>query len=155
MTETEIVAELHPFTQEKYKKLREILSPEWQVYNGLRSFVEQEKLYAIGRTTGTIGVIVTRSVPGMSYHNYGLAMDWAYFKEGYKMQDPWELAPWKEYSDALEKVGGMTWGGHFIHADKPHCQLNVLCSVGSLLAAYKVGGLENAWKLVSINTGGN
>jgi len=39
----------------------------------LRTFKEQEAIYAQGRTKP--GVIVTKAKPGLSVHNYGMAID--------------------------------------------------------------------------------
>lgn len=44
-----------------------------RVTSTYRSFEEQDKLYAQGRTTK--GRIVTNAKGGQSYHNYGLALD--------------------------------------------------------------------------------
>lgn len=54
------------------------------IESGYRSLEEQERLYAIGRTSGEIrarvkkkgqGGAVTDAAPGESAHNYGLAVD--------------------------------------------------------------------------------
>lgn len=157
MKEIEIIASLHPFLQDKIKQLKEILDLDWRIYNGLRNFDEQTKLFAIGRTEFPAGVdtkTVTAAPPGYSYHNYGLACDWAFFKEG---QNPWDAAPWSDLSNAVSTVGGLTWGGNFIGTkiDRPHVQLLIKNSIEQMLQAYKIGGLENAWKLVTINKGEN
>ena len=44
------------------------------IYCGRRTFEEQARLWALGRTKP--GKIVTKARPGESYHNYGLAFDW-------------------------------------------------------------------------------
>ena len=46
-----------------------------RITQGLRTFKEQDELFAKGRTTGKKGAIVTQSKGGQSYHNYGLAVD--------------------------------------------------------------------------------
>lgn len=45
-----------------------------QITSGYRSFAEQNKLYAQGRTAP--GKIVTNAKGGQSNHNYGLAIDY-------------------------------------------------------------------------------
>ncbi|MDA7028670.1 M15 family metallopeptidase, partial [Bacillus sp. CLL-7-23] len=45
-----------------------------QMTSGYRSFAEQNKLYAKGRTAS--GKIVTNAKAGQSNHNYGLAVDY-------------------------------------------------------------------------------
>lgn len=49
------------------------------IFETWRSLDRQESLYAQGRTKP--GKVVTRAVPGKSFHLYGLAFDWA-FKVG-------------------------------------------------------------------------
>jgi peptidoglycan L-alanyl-D-glutamate endopeptidase CwlK len=44
-----------------------------RVVQGLRSWTEQDALYAMGRTAP--GKIVTNVKGGYSYHNYGMAVD--------------------------------------------------------------------------------
>ena len=48
------------------------------IYCGRRTMEEQAALFAIGRTAP--GKIVTKARPGESYHNHGLAFDWAPLK---------------------------------------------------------------------------
>ena len=48
------------------------------IYCGRRTMEEQAALFAIGRTAP--GRIVTKARPGESYHNHGLAFDWAPLK---------------------------------------------------------------------------
>lgn len=50
------------------------------IFEAWRSFERQAELYAQGRTKP--GKIVTRAQPGMSAHNYGLAIDIAYYING-------------------------------------------------------------------------
>lgn len=45
----------------------------FKVYSGLRTFKEQDALYAKGRTKP--GGVVTKAKGGQSMHNYGLAVD--------------------------------------------------------------------------------
>jgi LAS superfamily LD-carboxypeptidase LdcB len=43
---------------------------------GFRSFDRQEALYKSGRFN--TGPILTKALPGESFHNYGLASDWGF-----------------------------------------------------------------------------
>lgn len=52
------------------------------IYCGRRTMEEQAALYAIGRTSP--GKVVTKAKAGQSYHNYGLAFDWAPLKPAAK-----------------------------------------------------------------------
>ena len=100
----------------------------------LRTFKEQDELYAQGRTKK--GKIVTNSKAGQSYHNYGLAVDIVMLldKDGngtYETADWNTIADWDKdgIADWLEVVSvfnkyGWTWG--FIKNGKrwdlPHFQ---------------------------------
>ena len=99
----------------------------------LRTFKEQDGIYAQGRTTK--GKIVTYSKAGQSYHNYGLAVDivllldkdnngtfetasWDVFKDW----DKDGIADWLEVVKVFEKYG-WEWGGKFkSFKDMPHFQ---------------------------------
>ena len=100
----------------------------------LRTFKEQSDLFAIGRTTGKKGAIVTNAKAGQSFHNYGLAVDivllidkdgdgrfesasWDVFKDW----DKDGIADWKEVVHVFKKYG-WTWGGDFRFKDMPHFQ---------------------------------
>lgn len=48
---------------------------DWKIISGYRDSVEQESLYAIGRTTQLGSKTVTDAHGGQSAHNYGLALD--------------------------------------------------------------------------------
>lgn len=131
------------------KKVDEILKrldEHWAPYSGYRSFEEQTKLYAIGRSEGTIGEIVTRSQPGMSLHNYGLAVDFAWFHPG---KNPWNDANWAVFGQAVKDVGGLIWGGEWKIKDKPHVQMEITRSVSELLTTYRSGGIKEVWNLIS------
>ena len=84
------------------------------IYCGRRTMEEQAALYAKGRTSK--GKIVTKARPGESYHNYGLAFDWAPLKRTAKNADLW-VANWDDETAFKlgEHVGlsfglvGITW----------------------------------------------
>jgi len=70
------------------------------IYCGRRTMEEQAALYAIGRTAP--GKIVTKARPGESYHNHGLAYDWAPLKPSPK--DPTLLTiDWED--DTAFRIG--------------------------------------------------
>jgi peptidoglycan L-alanyl-D-glutamate endopeptidase CwlK len=90
-----------------------------RVVEGYRSLEKQAQLYAQGRTTP--GSIVTNAKPGESFHNYGVAVDFVFRKEGYNAtQAQWEM---------LGKVGekhGFEWGGRWIgFVDRPHFEMKL------------------------------
>lgn len=83
---------------------------------GLRSFAESDALYEQGRTKS--GPIVTNAPAGESYHNYGLAFDFAMLTNG---EDDNVVGPhWMKVVEIM-KAHGMTWGGDFPNLkDNPH-----------------------------------
>lgn len=97
-----------------------------RIVQGLRTIKEQDALYAQGRTAP--GKIVTKAKGGSSFHNYGLAFDFALIfdqdNNGSFETLSWdENNPyWKQVVKAFEAKGWF-WGGNFssIH-DAPHLE---------------------------------
>ncbi|MCL6630685.1 MAG: M15 family metallopeptidase, partial [Armatimonadetes bacterium] len=59
-----------------------------KLVSGYRSQEEQDQLYAQGRTMP--GKIVTNARGGYSWHNFGLAADYAFVKDGHlTWNGPW------------------------------------------------------------------
>ena len=89
-----------------------------KVISGLRSYAEQDELYAQGRTKP--GNKVTNARAGYSNHNFGIAFDVGVF-EGTKYLV--ESAKYK----AVGAIGmdlGLEWGGNWkTIIDQPHFQL--------------------------------
>lgn len=99
----------------------------------LRTFEEQNGLYAIGRTKP--GRKVTNAKGGDSFHNYGLAVDIVLLIDKDK-NGTWETASWDMLSDfdgdlvpdwmeivKIFKKYGWAWGGDFkSFKDYPHFQ---------------------------------
>jgi peptidoglycan L-alanyl-D-glutamate endopeptidase CwlK len=112
----------------------------------LRTFKEQDDLFAKGRTTA--GKIVTNARAGLSYHNYGLAVDIALIIDN-DGDGKFESASWDtktdfdkdRKSDWLEVVTifkqyGWTWGGDWRFRDAPHFEKPMGYSVRQLLDLY-------------------
>ncbi|WJH27068.1 M15 family metallopeptidase [Paenibacillus sp. CC-CFT742] len=107
------------------------------ITHGYRSIEEQDELFNQGRST--TGNIVTNARGGESYHNYGLAIDFA-------LRTPdgdvvWDMerddngngqADWMEVVD-LAKELGFTWGGDWANfPDYPHLQMDFGLSINEL-----------------------
>lgn len=83
---------------------------------GFRSFDEQNALYANGRTKP--GKKVTNARGGESWHNYGLAADYAFVING---KVTWN-GPWATFG-RIAKMCSLEWGGDFKSiVDRPHVQ---------------------------------
>lgn len=114
-----------------------------EVVQGLRTFAEQDALFAQGRTRP--GPVVTRARGGQSNHNYGLAVDVVPFNNG---QPNWNapMGVWATIGSQAEKMG-LEWGGDWKKfVDKPHIQLPGM-SVAECLSLYRRGGnkLDLVW----------
>lgn len=90
-----------------------------RIVEGFRSIERQNELYEQGRSKP--GQIVTNARGGESLHNYGVAVDFVFRKEGYNAtQKQWET---------LGKVGeklGFEWGGRWVKfVDRPHFEMKL------------------------------
>jgi peptidoglycan LD-endopeptidase CwlK len=98
----------------------------------LRTFAEQNALYAQGRTKP--GAKVTNAIGGQSYHNYGLAIDIVLLLDtdgnGTYETASWEtakdfdadtIADWQEIV-RIFAMHGWEWGGNWKFRDMPHFQ---------------------------------
>lgn len=123
---------LHPVVEERADELvRRAAAKGIDVIitDGFRTIEEQDELYAQGRTKP--GRIVTTVKGGESYHNYGLAVDFAIRLPSGKVI--WDLkydgnkngkADWFEIV-AIAKELGFTWGGDWEDfKDFPHLQMD-------------------------------
>lgn len=110
------------------------------IVQGLRTMEEQAALYAQGRTKP--GSIVTNAKAGTSYHNYGLAIDFALLTNDGKAVS-WDTiadydkdgtADWMEVVQEGKKLG-FFWGGDFKSImDKPHFEMSFGLTTKQLLA---------------------
>ena len=89
-----------------------------KVISGLRTYSQQNELYAQGRTKP--GRVVTNARGGYSNHNFGIAFDIGVF-EGAKYLDE---SPKYKAVGALGVELGLEWGGNWkTIQDQPHFQL--------------------------------
>jgi peptidoglycan L-alanyl-D-glutamate endopeptidase CwlK len=118
----------------------------------LRTFAEQDALYAQGRSKP--GAIVTKAKGGQSYHNYGLAIDIVLILDK-DLNGTFETASWDTKIDAdgdkqadwMEIVGifkryGWEWGGDWRFKDDPHFQKTFGKSVSELMTLHKAGKID-------------
>jgi peptidoglycan L-alanyl-D-glutamate endopeptidase CwlK len=99
----------------------------------LRTFEEQNELYAQGRTKP--GKKVTWVKAGQSFHNYGLALDVVEIKDGKAL---WNNTRWLQIA-AIAAKHGFEWGGNWKTPDKPHFQMTFGYKTNDLLAIYNAG----------------
>ncbi|MCK1993550.1 peptidase M15 [Peribacillus muralis] len=117
-----------------------------QISAGYRSMYEQAKLYGQGRLGYSYGglnysdlskPIVTYAMPGQSYHNYGLAIDYFIVSDDGK-NALWTVeAKWRRAA-AIGKSLGFTWGGDWsIFKDYPHLEMTGGLSYSQLISGVK------------------
>lgn len=106
----------------------------------LRTFAEQDAIYAQGRTKP--GKIVSNAKGGLSMHNYGLAVDIVLIVDG--KEASWDVkkdfdgdgkADWQEIVTIFKQYG-WEWGGDWKFVDAPHFQKTLGHNVRELLALY-------------------
>jgi len=132
--------ELHPIIKERSNQLIQQAAKKGIVVvitDSFRSAKDQNLLYAQGRTTE--GNIVTNAKGGESYHNFGLAIDFA-------LETPsgnvvWDReydrngngkADWAEVVQ-MAKVLGFKWGGDWKgFKDYPHLEMNFGLTIADL-----------------------
>lgn len=118
------IATLNPKVQPLARELIETAVAQGinaKVISGTRTYAEQDKLYAQGRSQP--GEIVTKARGGHSWHNFGLAFDIGIFSADGKI--------YYGESEAYQQCGkigeaiGLEWGGSWTNfKDEPHFQLN-------------------------------
>ena len=144
--------DVHPVLAGKIRQLAAILAEDrppviLRVTQGLRTWNEQAKLYAQGRSTP--GKIVTNAEPGHSWHQFGLAVDLVPFDQANKPD--WNTAHpvWKrliEVGTSLGLEAGAQWRSF---PDYPHFQLTGKLPVSPDLEvreSYGQSGIPGIWK---------
>lgn len=95
------------------------LGHEMRIVEGFRSIERQNQLYAQGRTNP--GSIVTNAKAGESFHNYGVAVDFVFRKEGYNATEQ----QWRLFG-LVGKKHGFEWGGDWVgFIDRPHLEMRL------------------------------
>jgi peptidoglycan L-alanyl-D-glutamate endopeptidase CwlK len=143
---------LHPKLRDEalviFNEINEKLTGDWKCRfsSTLRTFKEQEDIYAIGRTKP--GSIRTKAKPGYSFHNYGLAIDIVLVNQ---KSASWDIkadfdgdgkADWLE-AVAVFKKYGWEWGGDWKFFDAPHFQKAFGKSIKQLFDLYSKGNMSN------------
>ncbi|MDQ0207775.1 M15 family metallopeptidase [Alkalicoccobacillus murimartini] len=133
-------SDLHPVVAEKSDQLIEEAEKkniQVVITDDFRTSEDQDSLYDKGRESS--GRVVTHAKGGESYHNYGLAIDFALKTDNGDVI--WDLdydgnnngeADWMEVV-AIAKDLGFTWGGDWTRfKDYPHLQMDFGYSINDL-----------------------
>jgi peptidoglycan L-alanyl-D-glutamate endopeptidase CwlK len=100
-----------------YKIMREQYGYEMALLEGYRSPERQNRLAQMGGN-------VTNAAAFQSYHQYGLAADNAFLRDGKLViseKDPWAMRGYQLYGQTAEQVG-LTWGGRWKMMDLGHVE---------------------------------
>lgn len=101
-----------------YKIMREKYGYEMAILEGYRSPERQEKLAAMGTSVTNAGAF-------QSYHQFGLAADNGFYRDGkivISEKDPWAARGYTLYGEVAESLG-LTWGGRWKMMDLGHVEL--------------------------------
>ncbi|WP_325948471.1 M15 family metallopeptidase [Heyndrickxia sporothermodurans] len=134
--------ELNPVVKERTQQLVQRAAKKGitvVITDDFRSAADQNQLYKKGRTVS--GSVVTNAKGGESYHNYGLAVDFAL--KNHSGDIIWDMQydgnkngkkDWYEVVD-IAKALGFSWGGDWVKfKDYPHLQMNFGLSISDLQA---------------------
>lgn len=118
---------------------------ESRVTQALRSWDEQDKLYAEGRSAP--GKIVTNAPGGHSWHNFGLAVDLAIIEAGvidWNANHP----AWQRMIQVGEMLGLLSGSTFRTFPDNPHFQLTGKFPISpndEVRMIFKHVGMEGVW----------
>ena len=115
---------LHPdFSQRlllAFRIMKEKYGYEMALLEGYRSPARQDLLAKMGSA-------VTNARAFQSWHQYGLAADCAFWREGKLViseKDPWAMRGYQLYGEVAESLG-LTWGGRWAMMDLGHTELRL------------------------------
>lgn len=115
---------LHPdFSQRlllAFKIMKEKHGYEMALLEGYRSPARQDQLARAGNH-------VTNARAFQSWHQYGLAADCAFWRDGKLViseKDPWAMRGYQLYGEVAESLG-LTWGGRWKMMDFGHAELRL------------------------------
>lgn len=103
-----------------FKIMKERHGYDMAILEGYRSPERQNALAAAGPA-------VTNAKAFQSYHQFGLAADCAFLRDGKLViseKDPWAMRGYQFYGAAAE-AAGLTWGGRWAMMDFGHTELRV------------------------------
>ena len=139
-----LLSGVHPILARKALQMIELAKSEGyeiRVSQGLRTFAEQDKLFAKRPK-------VTNARGGFSFHNYGIAVDFVFVVGG---KISWDEKLYKNLGRWTSRVG-LEWGGNWRFVDLPHVQLAGMTSIRALLDCYNQNngkgdaGIQAVWR---------
>lgn len=101
-----------------FRIMKEKYGYEMALLEGYRSPARQDRLAALGNR-------VTSAAAFQSWHQYGMAADCAFLRDGKLViseRDPWAMRGYQLYGEVAESLG-LTWGGRWQLMDFGHTEL--------------------------------
>jgi len=158
---------LRPVAEQVLESCFAFFKQPMNITQGMRSMDEQFHLYQLGRqlTDGTWRFVdphkvVTNAMPGLSYHNYGLAFDCAFCGDDPYLEKKDALTrsqAWNDYGNIV-KAHGLHWGGDFKlkngAKDLPHAEMSYGLGIHECLELYSRGGIQSLWAHIDHMKGG-
>lgn len=102
-----------------FKVMKEKYGYEMTLLEGYRSPARQDMLAGLGSQ-------VSNARAWQSWHQYGLAADCAFWRDGkivLSEKDPWAMRGYQLYGEVAESLG-LTWGGRWAMMDFGHTELH-------------------------------
>ena len=115
---------LHPEFEQRlllaFKIMKDKHGYDMALLEGYRSPARQDLLAGMGKQ-------VTNARAFQSYHQYGLAADCAFWRDGKLLiseKDPWAMRGYRLYGQVAESLG-LAWGGRWTMMDFGHTELRL------------------------------
>lgn len=103
-----------------FRIMKEKYGYDMALLEGYRSPARQDMLASVGSS-------VTNARAFQSWHQYGLAADCAFWRDGKLViseKDPWAMRGYQLYGEVAESLG-LTWGGRWAMMDLGHTELRM------------------------------
>lgn len=116
-----------------FKLMKERYGYDLVLLEGYRSPERQNRLAGMGAN-------VTHATGYRSYHQFGLAGDVAFLRDGKVViteKDPWAMQGYQHYGEVAESVG-LTWGGRWKMMDLGHTEFRMHGVLGNADMAQKL-----------------
>lgn len=128
--------------------------PAFHAISGYRSVAEQNELHAQGRTKP--GKIVTNAKGGESFHNFGIAADFAFDtdEKAFGLQPGWELETYRPLANAVTAIEELESGFFWKFTDPGHVQIDLArlgLTLSDLRRAHTHGGVPNVFALLDLH----
>lgn len=142
-----LIETLHPKIRDKAREFINKAEKEGiklRVTSGFRTYEEQDKLYAQGRTTS--GQVVTNASAGHSNHNFGTAFDVVPIING---KADYDNGDWDKIGQ-LGKSVGFKWGGDWSSIiDKPHFEMTFGNSTADMRNKIAQGNVKDGYVILA------